>query len=401
MKPKYQILALIWLMMLVAYMDRVNIAVAAKVIMADLHFSKTEFGFVLSAFTVGYALLQAPGGLLADKVGSRKPLIAAILIWSLFTGLTGLAASFGSLILIRILFGVGEGIENGAQFKLIGDHFNPLERSRANAIFLTALPLGPLLASPLAVWLLAKEGWRTMFWSFAGLGLVVAVFLLLWLPREAPKRDTVREGLGPTLKKSGAKPTMVAYLLFNIAFWGFLGWIPTYLQEQRHMALPQLGMLGTLPYVFGFVGLLVMGQLGTSRLAGKRHRLVGSCYGLAAIFYVAASYAPSGVLCVFALSIAAFFLFGAFGPYWAIALDLASPTHRGAFSGLVNFGGQVGGVVGQITVGLLADKMKNFQGAFWFMAIALGCGAMIMLSQAALGGIHSSKVQPLQPQGTE
>src|SRR5579872_4515638 len=117
-------------MMLVAYMDRVNISVAGKAIMADLHLTKTSFGFVLSAFTVGYALLQFPGGWLADRFGSKPLLVAALLIWSLFTGLTGLAASLAMLIAIRVLFGIGEGIENGAQFKLIGDHFAPLERSR-------------------------------------------------------------------------------------------------------------------------------------------------------------------------------------------------------------------------------------------------------------------------------
>jgi MFS family permease len=150
-------------MMLVAYMDRVDISVAGKAIMADLHITKTAFGFVLSAFTIGYALLQFPGGWLADKFGSKPLLVAALLMWSLFTGLTGMATSLAMLIAIRIVFGIGEGLENGAQFKLIGDHFEPLERSRANGIFLSALAVGPLLATPLATWLLGSVGWRVMF----------------------------------------------------------------------------------------------------------------------------------------------------------------------------------------------------------------------------------------------
>jgi MFS family permease len=378
LRPKYQILALIWLMMLVAYMDRVNISVAGKVIMADLHFNKAAFGFVLSAFTLGYALLQAPGGWLADRFGARKPLIAAILLWSLFTGLTGLAVSFATLVLVRILFGVGEGIENGAQFKLIGDHFHPRERSRANALFLTALPLGPLVASPLAVWLLAREGWRMMFWSFAVLGLAVAVLLWLWLPHEAVAGPAVRQSLGPTLQKPGTKPAMLAYLLFNIAFWGFVGWIPTYLQEQRDLSLPQLGLLGAMPYGFGFLGLLAVGQLGTGRLAGHRKRLVGACYGAAGVFTVLACYAPSGAVCIALLSVAAFFLFGAVGPFWALALGLCPAENRGAFSGLVNFGGQIGGVIGQVAVGFLADRMKDFSGAFWFMGAALMAAGVVI-----------------------
>ncbi len=143
MKSKWLVLFLIWLMMLVAYLDRVDVSVAAPLIKTGLGFSNAQFGRVLAAFTLGYAVMQAPGGHLADKFGSRNLLIIAILVWSVFTGLTGLASSLALMIGIRVVFGVGEGIENGAQFKLVGDHFGPAERSTANAIFLSALAPRP------------------------------------------------------------------------------------------------------------------------------------------------------------------------------------------------------------------------------------------------------------------
>ena len=183
---KWRVLLLIWLMMVVAYCDRINLTVAGPKIMASMRIGKPEFGYVLAAFTLGYALMQAPGGHLADRFGARRILIAAIVLWSIFTVLTGLAAALGTMLVIRVLFGIGEGIENGAQFKLIGEYFASKERAQANGLFLTALALGPALATPVAAALIDKVGWRTMFFAFGGSGLIVAILLERLLRKNSP-----------------------------------------------------------------------------------------------------------------------------------------------------------------------------------------------------------------------
>jgi len=165
MDRKRAILFWIWLMMSVAYLDRVNVTIAGPTIQTALHLTPRLFGWVLSAFTFGYALMQVPGGHLADRFGARGLLVAALVIWSIFTAATGLAWSTTSIIVIRVLFGMGEGIENGAQFKLIGDNFDSRERSAANATFLTALAVGPAIAAPLTTWLIGHGGWRHAFLS--------------------------------------------------------------------------------------------------------------------------------------------------------------------------------------------------------------------------------------------
>ncbi|QRF23345.1 MFS transporter [Alicyclobacillus sp. TC] len=141
-------------MMFVAYLDRINISIAGPTIQKASHISPVAFGAVLSAFTFGYAILQIPGGILADKIGAKKLLVIALIWWSIFTGMTGMAMSVGFLIVVRVLFGVGEGLENGAQFKLIGDFFPSKQRSAANGLFLISIALGPAIVAPLAVWLL-------------------------------------------------------------------------------------------------------------------------------------------------------------------------------------------------------------------------------------------------------
>ena len=396
MTPKRRVLLLIWLMMAVAYLDRSNITVAGPTMMAALHVSKTQFGFVLAAFTFGYALMQIPGGWLADRIGSRPLLIAALLIWSLFTALTGLTGALFPLIAVRVLFGIGEGIENGAQFKLIGDHFAARERSAATAFFLTALPLGPALGAPAVTWLLGRAGWHAMFLWFALPGLLVALLLFCFLPRQGGavvhtevEGGTGRElGWGDALRRQSSWLTFGAYGFFNIAFWGLIGWMPTYLSQSRHIELKALGPLSSLPYWSGFVGMVVIGRLGAGVFFHRRAALIAMSYLLAAVFLCVTFTAANVPRCLIGLSLAAFFLYGGFGPFWAVALDLTPDRMRGAFTGFVNLGGQIGGFLAPIVVGALVTRTKSFTDGFLFMTAALILAAvcLLRLQKAELSG---------------
>jgi len=376
-------------MMLVAYFDRINLPVAASAMMASLHLSKTQWGFVLSAFTFGYALTQAPGGHLADRFGSRKLLIAAIVVWSIFTGLTGLATSLVMLIGIRVIFGVGEGLENGAQFRLIGQFFEPKEQAFASSVFFSALALGPAIGTPTATWLVANWGWPDMFLVFAMLGMVVAAVLVLFLPKDRvtsvsadknPATDAAAKGdFAKAVRKSTSWLCAGSYFLFNVAFWGFLSWVPTYLREDRHIPLAKSGPIGALPYFAGFVGMMIAGHLGSSVMSNRRPMLVAICYLGAACGLIFALTAQSTVTCLCGLCMGGFFLYGGFGPFWAVAIDLAPPSARGLFTGSVNCCGQIGAFSSQIIIGILADRMKSFSGAILFMTGALMLSAVVLL----------------------
>jgi len=373
-------------MMLVAYLDRINMPVAASSMMAALHLTKTQWGFALSAFTLGYAIMQAPGGHFADKYGSRWILISAIVIWSIFTGLTGLASSLAMLIAIRVIFGFGEGIENGAQYRLVGLYFEPKERAFANSIFLSALALGPAFGTPIAAWLVAGWGWERMFGVFAVAGLAVSAILIALLPRDKPataaepSKGSPGGGFAGVLKLPSSWLCAGSYFLFNAAFWGFLSWVPNYLREDRHIPLVKSGMVGALPYFAGFVGMMLAGYLGSSVFANRRPVLVAACYLLAAGGLLIALTAGSVFVCLCGLCFCGFFLYGGFGPFWAVAIDLAPPNARGVFTGSVNCCGQIGAFGSQIIIGFLADRMKSFSGAILFMTGALICSAMVMLA---------------------
>jgi sugar phosphate permease len=396
MTPKRRALLLIWLMLAVAYLDRTNITVTGPTMMAALHLSKTQFGLVLAAFTFGYALMQIPGGWLADRIGSRPLLVAALVVWSLFTALTGLATSLGSLLLIRVLFGVGEGIENGAQFKLIGDRFAARERSSASAFFLTALPLGSAAAAPAATWLLGRVGWHALFFWFSLPGLLVAALLLLFLPRHLGEvvRSDVRGEAGQdfgwrdALRRQASWLAFAAYLFFNVAFWGFIGWMPSYLSQSRHIELKTLGLVAAIPYLCGFVGMVVIGKLGAGAFFHRRAALIAASYLLAGASLCVTFTATTVPGCVAGLSLAAFFLYGGFGPFWAVALDLTPEGMRGAFTGFVNMGGQVGGFCAPIVVGALVTHTHSFTDGFLFMtgALVLAAASLLWLQKTELSG---------------
>lgn len=384
--------------MLVAYFDRINLPQASTAIMASLHLNKAQWGLVLAAFTLGYGLMQAPGGHLADRFGSRRLLIAAIIVWSIFTGLTGLATSMLMLVGIRFIFGIGEGLENGAQFKLVGEHFPPKQRAFANSLFLSALALGPAIGTPLATWQVVAFGWRTMFGIFAGIGLVVSIILSVLLPKES-RADSTSEG--GEIEETGFLASLryptswlcaFGYLLFNIAFWGFLSWVPTYLREDRHIPLAKSGLIGSLPYFAGVIGMAIAGYLGSSFLTHRKPLLVASCYLGAGLGLLLALSAHETNLCVVGLCIGGFFLYGVFGPFWAIAIDLAPPTARGVFTGSVNCCGQIGAFSSQIIIGILANQMKSFAGAILFMVAALALGSVTMAVLQRMQTTQSSQV---------
>jgi sugar phosphate permease len=385
---KRLILGLLWTAFFVAYLDRTNISVAGPTMMKALGMSPQTFGYVLASFTAGYALMQIPGGMLADRFGAKRMLIIALCVWSLFTGLTGLAISTVMLIVVRFFFGIGEGLENGAHFKAIGDTFASQERSAASGIFHTALALGPAFVAPIAAITIAHAGWQTVFILFTIPGVLVAALIWRFFPAitgtpDGEKRDEPQGSLGKLLASPLAWLPFAAYLLFNVAFWGLLNWMPSYLSQERHIQLASLGYIASIPYLCGFAGLLVLGYLGKGALYRYRPLLLGASYLLAGLGLYLAFTAGSVTSSVLGLSFGAFFLYGGFGPFWAVALDVVPGNVRGTFSGFVNFGGQIGGFFSPIVVGTIVQNTKSYSGGFVFMigALVLAGATMVAIQQ--------------------
>jgi sugar phosphate permease len=397
MKKKWLVLLLLWLTFMVSYLDRVNVSTAGPLMMKDLHMDAGSFGVILSAFTFGYGLMQLPGGMLADRFGSKATMIFGLVWWSIFTLFSGVVASVGMLIAVRALFGAGEALGTGSQLKLLGKYFNNgSERNLASSLYNTAIPLGPALCGPIAIWIMGKVGWHGLFYWFSVPGIVLVVLLYWLLPSEKEERKTsgnhVKKkdnvALKDVLKYPGSWLIFTAYLAKSVAAWGLLGWIPIYLNTSRHINLKDLGFASSIPYVLGFFGLLFFGWLG-SRVK-HRASLIGIIYLLAgAGLYFAFSAGTASASIAF-LSVAAFFIFGAYGPFWGLTLDLFPSEVHGTLSGFTNFGGQIGGFISPLVVGYLVKATGSFTDGFLFMI------ATLIVSSIALFGLDYLKIKMKQ-----
>lgn len=154
------------------YLDRTNISVTAIHIMNEYGWNAAQFGFVMSMFFAGYALTQIPGGWLSDKYGGSKVIQAGTTWWSIFTMLTPAGATLPLMALIRVMMGVGEGVNAPAHIALTTQWVPRREFGRACALFLLGMPIGIMITMPLAAWITNEWGWRWVFYSFGAVGFV-------------------------------------------------------------------------------------------------------------------------------------------------------------------------------------------------------------------------------------
>lgn len=187
------IIILLFLGWALGNLDRYIMNYAVVAITEDLSLSPSSTGMLLSSFFLGYALMQLPGGFLADRFGARKVLITSVILWSIFTGLTGVAWSLASMVVIRFLFGIGEGGFQPSSSKIISQGFPPDKRARAMSIMLSSAGITALIIPLLSVGLLTAIGWRMTFIIFGLIGSIIAV--LYWYYIKLP--DNLGESMVP------------------------------------------------------------------------------------------------------------------------------------------------------------------------------------------------------------
>ena len=375
------ILALLFLGWCLSYLDRMAMNVGIVEIAKDFNLSPSVMGVVLSSFFAGYALMQLPGGWLADKFGSRKVIAIAILLWSIFTVLTGMAWSLMSMIMIRFMFGLGEGAYPSASSKAIADVFPKAERTSAQTIMMSSNSLGgviaPLIATPLLVWI----GWQNLFIAIGILGVFVAAALWYYLNPKNMQVEIVDE---ETVQKASFKDVLkirtswqLAIMWFGVStvVWGLISWMPPYLVDVRGLDLMSMGMLTSIPALFGAIGVIIGGQLIKSLLIGKEKYLAIVSFIIMIVSLYLLFNAPSVSLVITYQSIVMFF----HGPVVAIIFGL---PHRifpknvlGSTFGMINLGGMIGAFLAPMVMGYLIEVFNGlYVSAFMYIIVCAVVG---------------------------
>jgi ACS family glucarate transporter-like MFS transporter len=171
-RVRWRIAGLLLLVVTLTFIDRFNMNVAAKYIQQEFGLSNVQIGSLLSAFVLGYAVLQAPGGWLGDRIGARMVLLGSILCWSIFTALTAFAPALvlarwigigGSLWVVRFAVGLGEGPALPNVNKILGRWLTAHERGRGNSVILAGVGVGGTFTPPVIAWMMVTWGWRVIF----------------------------------------------------------------------------------------------------------------------------------------------------------------------------------------------------------------------------------------------
>ncbi len=402
---RYKMIALLFCGSVINYVDRVNISVAAPVIMKETGWAKDLFGWVFSAFLIGYALLQLPGGVIADCWSGRKVLALAFCGFSLFTLLTPLGAHvFFLLLALRFLVGAFESMTFPAVTSTNSRWIPRSEFSRAHTFSISGITVGQMVAYPLTTWIISQSAWQTVFYLNSLFGFVwVAVWL--WYAADTPaahsgispaERDYIAAHLPP--RPTTQLPLRVvfttlpllilsfAYMCFAYIGWLFLFWFPTYLVEARGFSLNVMGTAGIFLHGGGFLGLVGGGALIDWFLRRgwspqfARARLGGIAVTLSLPFLLGAALVPSPLLCVVFQVIFYMLFTSALAGFSTVAVEF-NPHLAGAIFGLINTLGTFAGFFGPLTAGyMLAGSGGNWLLPF-FVSAAVGvvCAAILFV----------------------
>ncbi len=404
-RRRYVIAFALLLLAMLSYIDRVNISVAAPAILKEFDLSKGQLGLAFSAFFWTYALLLVPFAWLADRYGTRLIIPIAIVVWSTGAAATGLAGGFVTLLLARLLLGVGESPVFPTGNLVVREWAPAKERGTFTAIFNAGSLIGPAVGAALAGYLVVSFGWRASFVILAVVGLLGAVVWLVvyrtpegasWISkgeREAilTGRETEEDGRGDLF------PMSIRALLRTSTIWGlmitqgcavytqylFLSFLPLYLVDKRGLEIFGAGYMTGIIYGIAVLGSVAVAYVSDKVLRsakvshGDRRKVVVCTLGLGVVL-LAVPYVNSTAAVVVLVAWTLTMITAAITLNFALAGDLTvDRSSAGRVFGLVTLGGNLFGLTAPIVTGYLVEGTNSYSVPFFVAAVLLLVGALV------------------------
>ena len=386
---RWLMIAWIFLMLLCVYIDRVNLAMSAPLIMDEFKLSPSMLGLVMSGFMVGYTILTFSGGFLVSRFSARKIIAVVMVLRSVATIVTGCVCGFFSLLVTRIGFGLAEGPLMPSVNSTVNHWMLSREKATAAGLYITALPLGIILGSILCGYILESFGWRFLFVAFGIVGIVLGV--LSWIimrdtPAEHPSISskeleiieadynisTTTNSGGSTFHQLMQDPWIwvnAAYnFLYSLTFWANLNWLPTYFVMARGTSILKSGYFSALPWFAGLLGLLVLGPL--SDKIGKKYRgnWMAACQFLSVPFTAYAVITPSIMISLICFSISLFFIVGSMAVGSALIWELFDRADVAKAYGMLAAWMTAAGIVAPYLLGFILEKTHSFNIAYYIFS---------------------------------
>lgn len=375
---RFGVLALIFISVVINYMDRTNISVASGALSAELNLSSVQMGLIFSAFGWTYSILQIPGGIAVDLIRVRVLYPFILFAWSLVTLVQGLVSSFAALIGCRMAIGVFEAPSYPCNNKIVTQWFPEQQRAGAIAVYTSGQFIGLAFLMPFLTYVQSVFGWRGLFIISGVIGMVWA-FIWYWLYRdpETPAEEKhIQRYSGADLWAALTHPKLMGIYLAQFCLGGtlifFLTWFPTYLVEYRGLDFIKSGWLASVPFLAAFAGVLLSGFVSDAlarrgysvELARKTPVVLGLLLSGA---IVGANYTEDTAWVIVFLSIA-FFGNGLASIAWVFVSLLAPARFLGLVGGCFNFIGGLSAVVVPTVIGFLVTD-GDFEPALLFIAL--------------------------------
>ncbi len=387
-RERSMLLALLFFTVVINYMDRINISVAASAISGDLGLSKEAIGIIFSAWAWTYTAFQVPGGLLADRFHARVLYPILLVGWSIATVIQGLVSSLGALVGCRVAVGAFEAPSYPINNKVVTEWFPPEQRASAISVYVSGQFVGLAFLAPVLTILLVEIGWRGFMIATGLLGVAWAVVWYVLFPSRKGDNAVEEEAENPTEDVPAQK------IDFAVAFkhpklWGiyigqfaigsvfifFLTWFPTYLTEYRGIEIVKSGFMAAVPYLGAFCGVLLSGFSSdwmvrkgwSAEIARKAPVMIGIALSTA---IVGANYTTDNALAIMFLTIS-FFGVGLASITWVFVSLLAPKEYVGLVGGVFNCFGGMSAIITPFVIGLLISD-DNFAPAFLYIgAVAI------------------------------
>ncbi len=405
------VLLLLCSMYFLTYIDRVNVSTAAGAFGKELGFSNTQLGLVFSVFAYPYLVFQVVGGWFADRFGPRRTLAICGVVWAGATVMTGLASGMASMVVARLLLGLGEGATFPVATRAMSDWLPGGKAGYAQGITHASARLGNAITPPLIVALIVAVSWRG---SFVIVGLASFVWAAAWFwyyrddPREHPGVSPAEAERMPPRRAPAAgrapipwmrlarrmAPVTFTYFCYGWTLWTFLSWVPQFMLHAYHLNLKSSALFASIVFFGGVFGDALGGILSdyvlrtTGSLVRARRDLVVAGFALSLACSIPILFIHDATAAALALGGAFFFAEATIGPMWATPMDIA-PHLAGTASGLMNCGSALAALLSPLLFGWIIDATGNWQLPF--------IGTMVLMGAGIVGAFLMHPERPFAP----
>ena len=416
-----RLLPFLFLLYVIAFLDRMNVGAAALQMPHDLGFSDQVLGLGAGVFFLGYFLLQIPGALAAEHWSARRWISAVMFLWGILTVLMAFVQTEREFYAVRFLVGAAEAGFFPAVVVYLTHWFLAADRAKALAGFYAAMPLSYVIGSPLAGLLLGLPwlGWKGWRWLFIIEGVpavvmsVVTLFYLTDWPLEArwldlkerewiagqlekekkAKREAHAYKISEALRNRNVLLLMLCYFFALAGGYGIAFWLPTMLKRLSSQSDLKVTLLASLPYVAGFLTQQVNAWHSDRNQERRWHATLPVVLSGVSIF-LAIKFGSSVLLSVIFFTMAGGAYYAYHPPFWAVPAEFLSESAAAASIGLINSVGNLGGFVGPLIMGYLATQTRSFNAGLLYLVGSLAFSGILMLAVRA--GLRRPRTSELQ-----